>query len=152
PAGELVRVLTEAGRRNAHAAERVERTAADVLVGELRLVLLERLAEVILDPHEGIESRHRLLEDETEVRAAHPPELPGRDADEVPALVEHLAVGPGAVWQKAEDAAAERRLSRAGLADDAEHLAGVDVERHVVDRAHGATRRPVPEAQVPNRK
>jgi hypothetical protein len=36
------------------------------------LVLIERLPEVVLDPHERIEPRHRLLEDEPEVGATKP--------------------------------------------------------------------------------
>ena len=38
--------------------------------------------------------------------------------------------------EQADDAAAERRLSAAGLADEAERLSGLHVERHVVDGVH----------------
>ena len=74
-----------------------------------------------------------------------------RHADEVPAAVEHLAVGDGALGQQPEDAAAERRLAAARLADEPEHLARADVERDAVDRAHGAAQRPVVDAQVAHR-
>ena len=53
-AGELVRVLAEPRRRDAHPPERLERALADLAVAQLGLVLLERLAEVVLDPHQRI--------------------------------------------------------------------------------------------------
>jgi hypothetical protein len=87
-----VRVLTEAGRRDPHPPERLQRAGADLALGQVRLVLLERLLEVVLDPLERVEARHRLLEDQAELRAAHPAELLRRQPDEVPAAVEHLPV------------------------------------------------------------
>ena len=107
-------------------------------VGQLRLVLLERLAEVILDPHQRVQPCHRLLEDQPELGPAEPPELLRREPDEVAPAVEHLAVRGGALGQQPEDAAAERRLAAARLADEPDDLAGVDVERDAVDCAHGA--------------
>ncbi len=55
---------------------------------QLRLVLLERLREVLLDPHQRIQPRHRLLEDQAELGPAQPPQLGRRQPDEVAALVE----------------------------------------------------------------
>ena len=75
PAGELVRVLPEPRRRDPHPSERLERPRAHLSVGQLGLVLLEGLAEVILDPHQRVEARHRLLEDQAEVGAPQAPEL-----------------------------------------------------------------------------
>ena len=52
-----------------------------------------------------------------------------------------------------EDPAAERGLAAAGLADEADDLSRVDVERDAVDGAHGAARRPVVDAQsAPTRR
>ncbi len=68
-AGELVRVLAKARRRDPHPPERLQRALAYLAVAETRFVLLERLLEVILDPHERIQPRHRLLEDQPEVRS-----------------------------------------------------------------------------------
>ena len=70
----------------------LERAPAHFFVREFRLVLLERLAEVILDPHQGVQPRHRLLKDETEIGAAQPAEIARRHRHEVAALVQHLAV------------------------------------------------------------
>ena len=75
-ARELVRVLAEARRRDPHPAERLERPPPHLCVLQLRLVALERLGEVILDPQQRVEARHRLLEDQPEVGPAQPAELP----------------------------------------------------------------------------
>ena len=114
-------------------------------------MLLERLPEVILDPHQRVQPGHRLLEDQPEVGTAEPTQLPVGHADEVPAAVDHLAVGDRSVRQQPEDAPAERRLAATRLADEPDDLARVDVERDAVDGPHRATRRPVVDAQIANR-
>ena len=59
--------------------------------------------------------------------------------DQVLALEQHLAADdPRRGRQHAQDGQRQRALARAGFADDAERLAGVDAQRHVVDRAHHA--------------
>ena len=150
-ARELVRILAEACRRDAHPPERLERALAYLLFGEARFVLLERLAEVILDAHERVQPRHGLLEDEAEVRPAQAPELLRRHAHEIPATVEDLPVGDGSLGEQAENAPAERRLPASRLADEAEHLPCVDVERDAVDGAHRAPTGAVVHAQVAHR-
>ena len=91
---------------------------------------------------ERVQPRHRLLEDQPELRPAQPAELLRRQPDEVPPAVQHLRrLRDAPVGEQAEDAAAERRLAAARLADQAEHLAGADVERHAVDRPHRPARR-----------
>ena len=109
-ARELVRVLAEARRRDAHAAERLERALLDLRVPQVALVRLQRLPEVVLDPHQRVEPRHRLLEDEADLRAPEPPYLPLAEPDEVAALVADLAGARGPSRQEADDAAAECRL------------------------------------------
>ena len=44
--------------------QRVQRAAPHLGLGQLRLVRRERLAEVVLDPHQRVEPGHRLLEDQ----------------------------------------------------------------------------------------
>ena len=74
-----------------------------------------------------------------------------RHPDEVPAAVEHLPVRDGCLREQPEDPAPERRLPAARLADEAQDLPGADVERHSVDRPHGAAGRAVVHAQVAHR-
>ena len=64
------------------------------------------------------------------------------------ALVGDLAGVAGALREQAEHAAAERRLAAARLADQADGLAGHQVEADAVDGAHGAALVAVPDAQV----
>src|SRR5207248_10027520 len=81
---------------------------------------------------------------------AHPPHCLRRHRDEIPSVVEHLAVGPGAVGKQPENAATECRLPAARLSDEADDLALADVERDAVDRAHGLSWRAVVDPEVPN--
>ncbi len=150
-ARELVRVLTKSSRRNAHAPERLERALPNLTVAESGLVLLERLAEVILDPHERVQTRHRLLEDEPELRPAVVAQLLRRHREEVLPAVLHLAVRRCTLRQEAQDAPSERRLPATRLADQPEDLARADVERDSVDRSHRAAQGPVVDAQVAHR-
>jgi hypothetical protein len=147
-ARELVRVLAEAGRRDPRPPERLQRPLANLAVAEIGLVLFERLAKVVLDPHQRVQPRHRLLEDQAELGTAQSRELLRGHPDQIPAAVEHLAAGGGALGEQPEHAAPERRLPAARLADEAEHLAGVDVERDAVDRAHGPARGAVVDLEI----
>ena len=76
-------------------------------------MLLERLTEVVLDSQQGIETRHRLLEDQPEIRPPQLAELLPRQADEISPSVEDLPVGDRAFGQQPENAAAERGLATA---------------------------------------
>src|SRR6185295_18923694 len=148
PARELMRIAAKPGRRDAHAAQRLERAVPDFRLRQLGLVRPQRLAEVILDPHERVEPRHRLLEDQPDLRAAELAQPPPREAGDVLALDAHLAVHDRAVRQEAHDAAPERRLPAPGLAHEPQHLARADLERDAVDGPHGTTGAAVPDAQL----
>jgi hypothetical protein len=124
----LVGVLTEASRWDAHPPERLERASPNLRIRQARLVLLERLLEVIRDAQERIQPRHGFLKDETELRPAQLAEFGGRELDEVAAVEIDLAVGSGPVGQQPEDAAAERRLAATRLADQSHDLALPDLD------------------------
>ena len=74
-ARELVRVLLVARRRDAHAAQRLERALARLLLAEVRLVCAQHLVEVLRDLHQRVEPRHRLLEDQPQLRPAQRAQL-----------------------------------------------------------------------------
>ena len=131
--------------------ERLERSPTDLVVLHARLVLLERLREVLFDSHERIQPRHRLLEDQPQIRPAEPAQLAIGQADEIAPSVEDLAVGHGALGKQPENAAPERRLATARLADEAEDLAGADLERDRIDCANGAAQGAVVDAQIAHR-
>ena len=123
-ARELVGIVAKAGRRDADTAEGLERAPADLVVGDVRLVGVQRLGEVVRDPHERVEPGHRLLEDEADrgPRSSRISALGG--LDEVAPFEVDVTVPAGAHGQQAEDPAAEGRLAAAGLADQPQRLAG----------------------------
>jgi hypothetical protein len=100
-------------------------------------VVAQRLADLRADPVQRIEARHRVLEDHGDARAAHAAHLRFIERQQIGA-VEIDAAGQrkarvGAV--EADDRAGRDRLAAAGLADDAEDLAGREAERHIVHQA-----------------
>src|SRR6185503_12800503 len=76
-----------------------------------------------------VDRAERVLEHRLDLLAepAEPAAFERRDV----AVLEHDAAGSGI--DQPQDAARERALARAGLADDGEHLARMDLEVHVVD-------------------
>lgn len=86
------------------------------------------LSDLIADPLDRIEPRHRILEDHRDI-----PRWPSgphwRTAEG------HGTRGDGRRWREhAGDGAKQRALPAARFADDANDLAGRDGERHVADR------------------
>ncbi len=97
-----------------------------------RLVGHQRLGHDRADAHSWIERRVGILEHGLH-RAAIAPDAVGVEPDERPAIELDRAVGRRL---EAEHELGRGGLAAAGLADDAERLAGHDLERHAVDRAH----------------
>ena len=63
---ELEEVLMVSG--DAHQPEHLQRTVPDLVLGsKFWLVLLDRLLEVLGDPHQRVQTRQRLLEDHAEL-------------------------------------------------------------------------------------
>src|SRR5664279_4401307 len=96
---------------------------------------LDRLDELLPDRVQRIERGERVLEDRADRAAADLPHLLVGQIVDAPALEADLAASdPAGRVEQADDRRARQRLARARLADDAEDLAGRDVERHVVER------------------
>ena len=92
---------------------------------------VERLTHAFQDRHARIERGVGILEDDLKP-AAMAPQLIGIEHKRILAVVQHA---PARRPHQAHDAARERRLARAGLADDAKRLALRNPESHAV---HGA--------------
>ena len=129
PAGQLRRLAPRHFRRQADACEHLHHPVAHLRARHIALRgkwqgndLLHRAAR--------IERGERVLEH----RLDQPRPLPPVHAVQAPSVDTHLA---GTCRQQAEDHACEGGLAAAGLADDAEHLAGRQRERHAV---HGPDR------------
>jgi hypothetical protein len=83
------------------------------------------------DRVDRVQRRHRLLEDDGHLFAAHPSQLRGRrTADVFPAELD-VAVHAAVRRHEAEQRHRARALTGSGLADDGEHLTGHDVVLHV---------------------
>ena len=105
------------------------------------LVRLHHVDELVADPHHRVERVHRALEDHRDVPPAEAAQLLPAQADQVLALEEDLpARDLRGLAQDLHDRVPGRRLAAAGLAGEADDLAGVDGEVDVVDRAHAPAR------------
>ncbi len=137
-AGQLVRIVAEPLLRpgQAYQAEYFYRP-----VERFRLrgapVQPDRFADLVADALGRIERGKRILEDHRYLVAPEPPQLLVFQADELAAVELDRAVHDGpAGGQQAHNRQAGHGLTAAGLADDAEGLAGLDLHIHVTDRLH----------------
>ena len=95
----------------------------------------EHFLDLPADTHDWIERRHRLLEDHADAPAADLAVLRWRQADEIGIVEEDRPAHPKRLRDEAHDGMRGERLSRSGLADDAEDAAGLDGEVDAVDGA-----------------
>ena len=95
----------------------------------------DRLGELAADGQDRIERGHRLLEDHGDVGAAQPPHLALGQRRELAPGEPHLAAGDPRhrFRQEPHDRQRRHRFAGAGLAGDAQRLAGGDVEGDMVD-------------------
>src|SRR5471032_836455 len=92
----------------------------------------ERFTEAAFHGPARIQRAQWVLENDLYVGGQRPALATAKSCDLIP--VEHD--GTGGRFREAQHCPADGRLSRAGLADEAEYLACADGERHTVDRAH----------------
>ena len=91
------------------------------------LVHPDRLGHLVADGEQRVERGHRVLQDHGDALAAHAAHLGVGFLEQVLALEQHPAAGDaGGRRQEAQDGERQRALAGAGLADDAQRLAGVD--------------------------
>src|SRR3954453_12105477 len=132
-ARELVGEAAVVLRVQAHAREELAHLRLRVLLG---LVDREGLADDLPDGLARVQRRVRILEDHLHLTAQRT-EVALRQVRDVAAVEDDL---PGRRLEQAHDQPRRRRLPPPGLADDAEGLPLVDVERHVLDRVHDRVR------------
>ena len=133
-----MRIVVDArvGVRYADLPEQVDRAASGLpLLGAL--VDLDRLDDLCSNRVDGVQGRHRILEDHRHLVAADVLQLVLVHLQHVPALVEDLALEAGVlVLGQAEQRHRRDALAGARLADDAEHLAARELEVDAVDTLH----------------
>ena len=139
-AGELVRVALHhrLGVGHGDLGEHLD----DASLGGARVhaeVLAGHLGELLADDDGRVQRAQRALVDHADARSPQLAELLGRQPEQLDAVQAHAAVGDLAVGgQVADGAHGERRLARAGLADEAEALVLVHGERDVAHRVQHA--------------
>ena len=129
-AGELVRIAVDHMRRQAGSGQHVPDARPDLGSVEVRLVRDQRLGDDVAYGHARTERGKRVLEHD--LHAAPLLAQPFRvESREVLAEPDDAA---RARLDQTEHGAAECRLAAAGFADDAERLAGMQLEAYAIDR------------------
>ena len=96
---------------------------------------LERLGDLAADRVDGIERRHRLLQDQADLAAADRAHRPLVERQEVAPVEPHRAADdPSRRVDQTQDRQRRQRLAAARLADQGQRLAGVERE---ADARHG---------------
>ena len=138
-AGELVGIVAGAavGFGDGDIRHGLNGKAGGLALG-MRAVSQYGLRDLVADPHDGIESGHRLLEDHGDARAAQlAHRVVGQRRETSGCTVlrkENLTGDPCLGRQQAHDGERSNGFAGAGFADQAEDFAGSDGEAEVADR------------------
>src|SRR5712672_695844 len=134
--------------RNADLLQEIERASARFRRRQWQMGL-DGLDELAADGRERIEAGQRILEDGADPGAAYFAHLLVGQVVDAPSFEADLARGDAARrLEQADDGVAGQRLAGPRFTDDAQDLAGRDVERHIVDGQQGAAPRRELDAQV----
>jgi hypothetical protein len=153
PAGQLVGIGTEPlpGVPDADLGQEFHRPLP-CLRADQTLMQREALTELPRDGVKRIERRHRLLEDEADVVAAHPSQRAVVRRGQVGVPVEDPARDDGVLRQKPHGRKCGDRLARAALPDDGEGFARGQVETDAPDCRRDLARLAEVDAEVANRQ
>lgn len=102
------------------------------------MVGLHCFGDLGTDWHDRIEGGHGFLEDHGDVAAAVAAHGFGWDGEEGLARKGNVSSDLGGLWKESEDGQGGSGFAGAGLSDQAQGLAGVDMEGDVVDGRVGA--------------
>ena len=123
PPRQLMRVVVDAlvGVGDADQAQHLDRACARGALGQM-LMDDRRLGDLVADRKDGIQRRHRLLEDHRDLIAADRAELGRRQREQITSLELDQAAGqdmPGRLRNEPENRERRDRLAAPGFADDA---------------------------------
>ena len=150
-AGELVRIVVHPLAPDAHQLQHVPRLPQGLRLGDVP-VQPDHLGDLPVHRHDGVEARHRVLEDHRDLPAADGAHLRLALPQQVLPLEEDLP-GPhhaGRRRDQAHDAERRGRLARARLADEAQGLPAPQPEVQALHRMHRPAVRHVLDRQVPD--
>jgi hypothetical protein len=135
-AGELMGIAPEAILRswNSDHAQELHGSLAGLVLRRLA-VSPDRLDHLLFDRQDRVQAGHGVLEDHRDVAAAEVAHVVLRQRREVELVEQDRAAldAPGGLRQQPHDRQIRHALAAAGLADEAQRLALLDVERHAVD-------------------
>ncbi len=120
------------GGGDLHHLQQLERSFARIAPGHV-FVRDDGLGDLRADGEHRIERGHRFLENHRRDRAAHRFQLTFRHRHDVISREADPAADARVRRQQAQQSAHRHGLAGAGFAKQAQHLAGVEVKRHVVD-------------------
>ena len=136
-AGELVRIVGHAARRrwDADLLQHLQRPRVQRALRQA-FMRADRLHDLLADGEHRVERGHRLLEHHGDAGPANALHARIRECGQHLAGEAHLAGGDarGRLRQQAHDGQRGDALAAAGFPDDAEDLAFVEAERHILDR------------------
>ena len=140
-AGELVREVIHPPirLRDAYQPEQIHGPGPGLGLRHGVVVQPDHLHDLPADLVERVQAGQRVLEDHPDLRAADLVKLLAGHGQQVFALEQGGAADPGATCET-HDRLGGHALARAGFADDAEGLPGIDIERHTPDGLHDAVR------------
>src|SRR6185295_9846275 len=103
----------------------------------------EDLVDLLAATHHRIERRHRFLEDHRHPGAAELAQPRFTGGKQIFSVEQHAsAARPELGWEQSHHRLRDHRFSRARFADQADNLAGCDVEAHPIDRVRAFCARP----------
>ena len=129
-----IRVKAVLGVGDANQGEQLDAALANLVLGHVGVVDEQSLGKLVADGEHGSKGRERILEDHGDARAADLGHLLVALADEFLAVELDRARDVRVVIEKPDEREGRDRLSRAGLAYDAQGAATPEVKVHV---AHG---------------
>ena len=135
-ARELVRVVAGPLLRlgNANRSQSLDRTFTRDPLRDL-LVGADLLDDLLADPVNGVERRHRVLEDHRDLARAHLSKLIVGQGQQIAPVVADAALDRNVATPRQPHHGQRRdALAAARLAYNSEDLAGPQIERHAVDR------------------
>jgi hypothetical protein len=150
-AGEFVRILFQAARRlgDAHPVEPFQRALFGSRAVHLH-VNAQHFLHLGANAHVRRERGQRVLENHRHVTAAHTVQLARRQAEDFLVAILDRALGLAVRGQQTHRREEGLALARARLADHRQALAGIDLQRHALDRIHSSIRRIEGHRQVGN--
>ena len=129
--GILIETLFHVG--DTYGAHQIQGAVFGFLLADL-VVQMEHLSDLLTDLHDGVQSGQGVLEDQTDTVTADGVELILGQFGQVHAVIQNGTVGnDGVVGQNTHDGTDTHRFAGAGLTDDGQGLAAIQIKADTAD-------------------